>query len=51
MKTGLAELPEGSSWRHLIGVAFLAGIGFTMALFARALLTPSLPRARPAGVP
>lgn len=37
VKTGLAELPEGSSWRHLIGTAFLAGIGFTMALFISGL--------------
>jgi NhaA family Na+:H+ antiporter len=33
VKTGLAELPEGSTWQQLIGTAFLAGIGFTMALF------------------
>lgn len=37
VKTGLAELPEGSTWRHLVGTAFLAGIGFTMALFINGL--------------
>lgn len=37
VKAGLAELPEGSTWRHLIGTAFLAGIGFTMALFINGL--------------
>jgi len=37
VRTGLAELPEGSTWRHLIGTAFLAGIGFTMALFISGL--------------
>lgn len=37
VKTGLAALPEGSTWRHLIGTAFLAGIGFTMALFISGL--------------
>ena len=37
VKTGLAELPEGSTWRHLIGTAFLAGIGFTMVLFISGL--------------
>jgi NhaA family Na+:H+ antiporter len=25
VKTGLGELPEGATWRHLIGTAFLAG--------------------------
>ena len=37
VKSGLATLPEGSTWRHLIGAAFLAGIGFTMALFISGL--------------
>lgn len=37
VKSGLATLPEGSTWRHLIGTAFLAGIGFTMALFISGL--------------
>lgn len=37
VKTGLAELPEGTTWRLLIGTAFLAGIGFTMALFISGL--------------
>jgi NhaA family Na+:H+ antiporter len=33
VKAGLATLPEGVSWRHVCGTAWLAGIGFTMALF------------------
>ena len=37
VKTGLAALPEGATWRHVIGTAFLAGIGFTMALFISGL--------------
>ncbi|MBK7424043.1 MAG: Na+/H+ antiporter NhaA [Propionivibrio sp.] len=37
VKTGLAELPEGATWRQLIGTSFLAGIGFTMALFISGL--------------
>jgi NhaA family Na+:H+ antiporter len=30
---GLARLPEGMGWAQLYGIACLAGIGFTMALF------------------
>jgi NhaA family Na+:H+ antiporter len=29
----LASLPQGVSWRHIIGVGFLGGIGFTMSIF------------------
>ncbi|MEM9167296.1 MAG: Na+/H+ antiporter NhaA [Planctomycetota bacterium] len=32
-KLGLASLPTGVSWRHVLGAGCLAGIGFTMALF------------------
>lgn len=34
---GLARLPEGATWMQVIGVGFLAGIGFTMSLFIGAL--------------
>lgn len=30
---GFATLPSGLKWRHLLGVSFLAGIGFTMSIF------------------
>ncbi len=33
VRLGLARLPEGASWRHIWGIACLAGIGFTMSLF------------------
>ena len=37
LKAGLAQLPEGVTWRHMAGGSFLAGIGFTMALFVAGL--------------
>jgi len=40
VKAGLATLPEGVSWRHVCGTAWLAGIGFTMALFISGLAFP-----------
>lgn len=33
VKLKLATLPEGVTWRHIYGVGFLAGIGFTMSIF------------------
>ena len=33
IKLGLAQMPQGASNRHLLGVASLCGIGFTMSLF------------------
>src|SRR5690606_29116776 len=33
VRTGIAPLPGGTTWRGLIGVGALGGIGFTMALF------------------
>ena len=34
---GLAVLPLDLKWRHILGTAFLGGVGFTMALFISAL--------------
>jgi NhaA family Na+:H+ antiporter len=33
IKSGLASLGEGISWKHLAGVGLLGGIGFTMSMF------------------
>ena len=33
VKTGLSQLSEELSWRHVIGAGFLGGIGFTMSIF------------------
>ncbi|MEN6374310.1 MAG: Na+/H+ antiporter NhaA [Smithella sp.] len=33
VKAGIAHLPAGVGWSHLMGAAWLGGIGFTMSLF------------------
>lgn len=33
VKMGVASLPEGVRWGHIVGVSQLAGIGFTVSLF------------------
>jgi NhaA family Na+:H+ antiporter len=40
VKLGLAQLPSGVAWGKLSAVAFLGGIGFTMALFISNLALP-----------
>ena len=37
IKTGVARLPENSSWGSLYGVSILCGVGFTMSLFVGSL--------------
>lgn len=32
-RTGIARLPEGATWPMMVGVATVAGIGFTVSLF------------------
>jgi NhaA family Na+:H+ antiporter len=33
IRLGLAELPDGVNFGQVIGVGFLAGVGFTMSIF------------------
>jgi NhaA family Na+:H+ antiporter len=37
VKLKVAQLPQKANWAHIIGVAALAGVGFTMSLFVSAL--------------
>jgi NhaA family Na+:H+ antiporter len=37
IRLGLAQAPQGVSWRKLYGLAVLCGIGFTMSLFISSL--------------
>ena len=37
VRLGFAAMPEGVGWRALLGVALLAGIGFTMSFFVATL--------------
>jgi NhaA family Na+:H+ antiporter len=36
-RLGVSSLPNGTSWRQMIGIAMLAGVGFTVALFVNQL--------------
>jgi Na+:H+ antiporter, NhaA family len=48
VRSGAAALPQGVSWGHVYGVAWLTGIGFTMSLFVGGLAFPDPPsRGRP----
>ncbi len=52
VRAGLGRLPEGASWRHLVGVAVCAGVGFTVALFVTGISMddPALAAAAKVGI-
>lgn len=43
IRTGISPMPSGASWRHVLGVAAMAGIGFTMSIFVTGLAFRSAP--------
>jgi NhaA family Na+:H+ antiporter len=43
VRSGLGALPEGSTWRQMVGIGIVGGVGFTVALFVTTLgLGPGL---------
>lgn len=43
IKLKISGLPDRSTWQHMIGTGFLAGIGFTMSIFIALLSFKGLP--------
>jgi NhaA family Na+:H+ antiporter len=41
VRLGVGALPDGVTWRHVVGAAALAGIGFTVSLFVTDLAFPT----------
>jgi NhaA family Na+:H+ antiporter len=37
VRLGIGRLPQGTTWRHVLGLAMAAGVGFTVALFVASL--------------
>jgi NhaA family Na+:H+ antiporter len=37
IRLGIGRLPVGTTWRHMIGLAMVAGVGFTVALFVTSI--------------
>ena len=43
VKFGICELPRRVSWKHIVGVGILGGIGFTMSILISGLAFPAEP--------
>lgn len=43
VRLGIGRLPAGTTWRHALGLATVAGVGFTVALFVTSLAFDSAP--------
>lgn len=41
VRLGLARLPSGTGWMHIVGVSLIAGIGFTVSIFIAELAFPN----------
>ncbi len=52
IKLGVARLPAGATFRHILGLAMIAGIGFTVALFVTniSLTEPALADSAKVGI-
>lgn len=37
VRLGIGRLPAGATWRHMLGLSTVAGVGFTVALFVTSL--------------
>ena len=37
VKSGISKLPHGASWTHVVGLAAIGGVGFTVSLFVTGL--------------
>jgi NhaA family Na+:H+ antiporter len=40
VRLGLGRLPAGTTWRHVVGLAIVAGVGFTVSLFVTSMAFP-----------
>jgi NhaA family Na+:H+ antiporter len=47
VRAGICEMPQGTKWGHIYGLAMLTGIGFTMSLFIGTLAFEDIEHAAP----